>query len=158
MKTNQSDETELVISNDKSLLDPALIHRFLSERSYWAKGVPRETVDRSIEHSLCFGIYRAGRQIGFARVITDGATFAWLADVFVIEEERGKGLSKRLVATVLRHPHLQGLRRFLLGTWDAHGLYAQFGFEPIKRPERFMEIYRPNVYTDSPTVIKQNEK
>jgi GNAT superfamily N-acetyltransferase len=151
------DETDLVISNDKTLLDRALIHRFLSEQSYWAKGVSREIVDRSIEHSLCFGIYRTGRQLGFARVITDSATFAWLADVFVLESERGNGLSKLLVAAVLRHPQLQGLRRFLLGTWDAQGLYAQFGFEPIKRPERFMEIYRPNLYTEPPTVLKQNE-
>jgi GNAT superfamily N-acetyltransferase len=158
MKTKQTDTAELVISNDKALLDRALIHRFLNERSYWAKGVPRETVDRSIDHSLCFGVYRAGRQVGFARVITDCATFAWLADVFVVEEERGKGLSKRLVAAVLEHPLLQGLRRFLLGTLDAHGLYSQFGFERIRQAERFMEIYRPNLYTEPPTVLKQNEK
>ena len=158
MKTNQTDEEDLVISNDKTLLDRTLIHRFLSERSYWAKGVPRETVDRSIEHSLCFGIYRKGRQVGFARVVTDCATFAWLADVFVVEDERGQGLSKRLMATVLKHPGLQGLRRFLLGTLDAHGLYAQFGFAPIKQVERFMEIHRPNPYTEPPIVLKQNEK
>ena len=146
MKTYEVREGDLVISDDKSLLDRALIHRFLSERSYWAKGVPREVVDRSIEHSLCFGIYHDGRQLGFARVVSDFATFAWLADVFVVEEQRGRGLSKRLVAAILAHPRLQGLRRFMLGTLDAHGLYAQFGFAPIKEVERFMEILRPNPY------------
>ena len=135
---------DVLISDDRTRLDRALIHRFLSERSYWAQNVSREIVDRSIDHSLCFGVYRAGQQLGFARAVTDFATFAWLADVFIIEEERGKGLSKKLVAAILAHPKLQGLRRFLLGTRDAHGLYAQFGFEPIKYPERFMDISKPN--------------
>jgi GNAT superfamily N-acetyltransferase len=146
MKTYEVREGDVMISDDKSLLDRALIHRFLSERSYWAKGVPRDVVDRSIEHSLCFGVYRAGRQLGFARVVSDFAVFAWLADVFIVEEERGRGLSKRLVAAILAHPQLQGLRRFMLGTLDAHGLYTQFGFGPIKEVERFMEIHRPNPY------------
>src|SRR5262249_43732869 len=141
MKAYEVNEAGIAISDDKSLLDRTLIHRFLSERSYWAKGVPRDVVDRSIEHSLCFGIYQAGRLIGFARVVSDFATFAWLADVFIVEEERGHGLSKRLVAAILAHPRLQGLRRFMLGTLDAHGLYAQFGFTPIKEVERFMEIH-----------------
>ncbi len=154
MNTGQIHEGGLLISNDKGLLDRALIHRFLSERSYWAKGIPRETVDRSIEHSLCFGIYHAGRQLGFARVVTDYATFAWLADVFVVEEERGKGLSKQLVAAVLHYPHLQGLRRFLLGTLDAHGLYSRFGFGPIKQVERFMEIHHHDPYTGQTTAVE----
>ena len=146
MKAYEVREGDIMISDDKSLLDRALIHRFLSERSYWAKDVPRVVVDRSIEHSLCFGIYHDGRQLGFARVVSDFTTFAWLADVFVVEEQRGRGLSKRLVAAVLAHPRLQGLRRFLLGTLDAHRLYSQFGFAPLKETERFMEIYRPNLY------------
>jgi len=98
-----------------------------------------EVVDRSIEHSLCFGIYKAGRQIGFARTVTDFATFAWLADVFIVEEERGSGCSKKLVAAIVAHPGLQSLRRIMLGTRDAHTLYARYGFAPIKYPERFME-------------------
>ena len=133
-------EADLLISDDPALLDRAFIHRFLSERSYWAQGVPREIVDRSIEHSLCFGVYRDGPQIGFARAVTDFATFAWLADVFVVEDIRGHGIGKRLVAAVLAHPRLQGLRRFQLGTRDAHVLYARFGFQPLAHPERFMEI------------------
>ena len=144
-------QDDVSISDDRTRLDRALIHRFLSERSYWAQGVPRELVDRSIDHSLCFGVYQTGRQIGFARVVTDFATFAWLADVFIVEEERGKGLSKKLVAAIQAHPQLQGLRRFLLGTRDAHGLYAQFRFEPIKYPDRFMEIAPPNPYQPSTT-------
>ncbi len=137
---------DLLISDDRALVDHALVHRFLSQRSYWAKGVPFEVVERSIDHSHCFGVYRAGRQVGFARVVTDFATFAWLADVFIVEEQRGQGLSKRLVAAILAHPRLQGLRRFLLGTLDAHGLYTRFGFAPLKDVERFLEIRRPNPY------------
>jgi GNAT superfamily N-acetyltransferase len=146
MNTYEIREGEILISDDKTLLDRVFIHRFLSERSYWAKNVPREIVDCTIEHSLCFGIYQAGRQVGFARVVTDCAAFAWLADVFIVEEQRGRGLGKRLLAAVLAHPQLQNLRRFLLGTMDAQGLYAQFGFRPLQQAERFMEIHRPNLY------------
>ncbi len=146
MNTYEITDGDVVISDDKRRLNHALIHRFLSEQSYWAKGVSVEVVERSIEHSLCFGIYQAGRQAGFARVVTDFATFAWLADVFIVEEHRGGGLGKKLVAAVLAHPRLQGLRRFLLGTWDAHKLYAQFGFAPLEYPERFMEIRLANSY------------
>ncbi len=135
-----------MVSTDKARLDCALIHEFLSRRSYWARGIPLETVNRSIEHSLCFGLYRTGRQAGFARVITDYATFAWLADVFVIESERSSGLGQKLVAAVVAHPQLQGLRRFMLATADAHGLYQRFGFTPLKQSERFMEIHEPNPY------------
>ena len=116
-------ECDLLIYDDRALLDRGLIHTFLSERSYWAPGVPREVVERSIENSLCFGVYRADRQLAFARVVTDYATFAWLADVFVVETARRDGLGKRLVAAVLAHPGLQGLRRFSLATKDAQGLY-----------------------------------
>ena len=146
MKPYEIREGDILISDDAALLDRAIIHRFLSKRSYWALGVPREVVERAIEYSLCFGIYKANRQAGFARVVTDCATFAWLADVFILEEQRGQGFSKRLVAAILAHPRLQGLRRFMLGTLDAHGLYAQFGFAPIKEVERFMEIHQPSVY------------
>jgi GNAT superfamily N-acetyltransferase len=146
MNTYEVRHDNILISDDRALLDRALIHRFLSERTYWAPGVPREIVERAIDHSLCFGVYRASAQIGFARAVTDFATFAWLADVFILEEERGQGLSKKLVAAIQAHPRLQGLRRFMLGTRDAHGLYAQFGSEPIKYPERFMEIAQTTPY------------
>ena len=146
MKPYEINDGGVLISDDKKLLDRALIHGFLSQHSYWAKGVPVEIVNRSIEHSLCLGIYQADRQIGFARVVTDFATFAWLADVFIVEEQRGFGVGKKLVAAVVAHPRLQALRRFMLGTADAHGLYRQFGFEPLKQVERFMEIHQPNPY------------
>jgi GNAT superfamily N-acetyltransferase len=150
MKPYAIREDDILISDDSALLNRALIHRFLSEHSYWAKDVPREVVERSIAHSLCFGVYKADHQVGFARVVTDCATFAWLADVFILEEHRGQGLSKRLVAAVLAHPRLQGLRRFMLGTLDAHGLYGRFGFVPLKEIERFMEIHWPNLYKGKP--------
>jgi GNAT superfamily N-acetyltransferase len=140
MNTYQIQEETLLISDDPARLNRALIHRFLSERSYWAPGVSLEMVNRSLDHSLCFGVYQAGEQVGFARVVTDFATFAWLADVFVVEGKRGQGIGKKLVAAVLGHPRLQGLRRFMLGTRDAFGLYARFGFQPLAYPERFMEI------------------
>jgi GNAT superfamily N-acetyltransferase len=128
------------ISTDKSLLDAALIHGFLSERSYWAQGRPLEIVRRSIEHSLCFGLYAGDGQIGFARVVTDYSTFAWLCDVFVLEGYRGRGLSKWLVETVVAHPGLAGVRRILLATRDAHGLYARYGgFVPLQRAEWWMQ-------------------
>ena len=146
MKPYEIRDTDLLISDDKTLLDRTLIHRFLSERSYWAQNVPREIVDRSIEHSLCFGVYRNDSQIGFARVVTDCATFGWLADVFVIESERKQGVGKKLVAAILSHPGLQQLRRFMLGTRDAFGLYSRFGFKPLAYPERFMEIRSENGY------------
>jgi len=146
MNVYEIQDGDLVISTNKSLLNRTLIHQFLSERSYWAKGMPLETMNRSIEHSLCFGVYQAGQQVGFARVVSDFATFAWLSDVFILESARSQGLGKKLVPAILAHPQLQGLRRFMLGTLDAHGLYAQFGFEPIKQVERFMEIYVPNPY------------
>src|SRR6185295_8740036 len=133
------------ISTDRARLNVDLIHEFLGG-SYWAKGITREIVERSIENSLCFGVYRAGEQVAFARVISDFATFAYLADVFVVPEQRGKGVSKLLLRTILAHPELQGLRRFLLATVDAHGLYAQFGFGALQHPERYMTIFHPNLY------------
>lgn len=123
-----------------------VIYEFLTN-CYWAKGIPRDVVARSIEHSLCFGIYHeAGEQIGFARVISDFATIAYLGDVFVLESHRGHGLSKWMMECILQHPALQGLRRWILLTRDAHGLYSQFGFTPLESAERYMELHRPDVY------------
>jgi GNAT superfamily N-acetyltransferase len=130
------------ISTDPSRLQPAAIHAYLT-RSYWSPGVPRDVVARAIANSLCFGVYLGEAQVGFARIVTDKASFAWLADVYVLEAHRGQGLSKRLVETILAHPDLQGLRRLLLATKDAHGLYAQFGFRPLAAPDRMMEIRIP---------------
>jgi N-acetylglutamate synthase-like GNAT family acetyltransferase len=129
------------ISTDPARFDIDLIHRFLSS-SYWASGRSREVVERSIHHSLCFGVYGDAGQVGFARVITDRAVFAYLADVFILPDYRGRGLSKTLMRTILAHPDLQGLMVFLLRTRDAQGLYAQFGFEPIAKPEELMGRYR----------------
>ena len=140
MKPYEITAGNIVISDDKTRLDISTIHAFLSGRSYWAKGVPIETVERSVRNSLCFGMFKAGRQIGFARVVTDFTTFGWLADVFILEEVRGGGLGKILVAAVVGHPELQGLRRFMLGTRDAHKLYEKYGFASLEFPERFMEI------------------
>ncbi|MBK7182269.1 MAG: GNAT family N-acetyltransferase [Bacteroidetes bacterium] len=125
------------VSTDPSKLDLKVIHGYLS-RSYWAEEIPFETVKRSVEHSLCFGVYAAGKQIGFARVISDYTTFAYLADVFILEEERGKGLSKFLMECILKHKELQGLRNFSLMTQDAHSLYVRYGFKNIPKPENFM--------------------
>lgn len=134
------------VSTDRARLDLALIHDFLSRRSYWAMGIPLEIVRRSIENSLCFGLYRNRAQVGFARVVTDQSTFAYLGDVFVLEDFRGRGLGKWLLERILHHPDLQGLRRIILGTQDAHGLYAQYGFRALTCPDRFMEIHRPGIY------------
>jgi GNAT superfamily N-acetyltransferase len=134
---------EYSISTERARLDVELIHEFLSESSYWAKGRPREVVARSIEHSLCFGVYLGERQVGFARVITDYATFAWIADVFVVEEFRGRGLARWLGEVMSAHPQLQGFRRWVLATKDAHELYRRMGFRELQRPERWMERRDP---------------
>jgi GNAT superfamily N-acetyltransferase len=137
---------EFAISTDPSLLDLDVIHNFLTN-CYWAQGIPREVVARSIEHALCFGIYDGqGAQVGFARVISDFATIAYVGDVFVLESHRGRGLSKWLMECITRHPALQNLRRWILTTRDAHELYAKSGFTPLKTPERYMERHQPNVY------------
>jgi GNAT superfamily N-acetyltransferase len=133
-----------VISTDRARLDLSMIHDFLTNSSYWAVGRKLETVQRSIEHSLSFGLYDDERQIGFARVVTDYATFAWLADVFVLEEARGLGLGTWLVEVILSHPELQGFRRWTLATKDAHEIYRKFGFSELKRPERWMERRDPD--------------
>ena len=135
-----------VVSTDRRRLDINVIHGFLTT-CYWAKGIPRETVARSLEHSLCFGVYDgSGAQVGFARVVSDFATVAYLGDVFVLETHRGRGLSKFMMESIMRHPALQGLRRWILLTRDAHGLYQQFGFTPLKSADRYMELHRPDVY------------
>lgn len=137
---------EYVISTDRARLDLDVIHGFLTN-CYWAKGIPRDVVARSIEHSLCFGIYDGtGRQVGFARVISDFTTIAYLGDVFVVEPRRGRGLSKWMMECIMQHPSLQDLRRWILLTRDAHRLYKKFGFTPLRSAERYMELHRPDVY------------
>jgi GNAT superfamily N-acetyltransferase len=133
------------VSADRERIDLDVVHGFLAE-CYWAEGVPRDVVARSIENSLCFGVYAEGKQVGFARVISDYATYAYIGDVFVLEPFRGRGLGKWLMECVMRHPRLQGLRRWSLVTRDAHGLYSQFGFGPLKKPQNYMELHRPDVY------------
>jgi GNAT superfamily N-acetyltransferase len=135
----------LAISTDRSRLDRKAIHEFLAG-SYRAKGIPRDVVDRSIDNALCFGLYDGARQVGFARVITDSATFAYLADVFVLESHRGRGLATWLMEAILAHPDLQGLRRWMLVTRDAHPLYRKLGFRELAHPERIMEMTFPNIY------------
>jgi N-acetylglutamate synthase-like GNAT family acetyltransferase len=139
-----------LISTDRSKLDVDVVHRFLA-RSYWAEGIPRQTVMRSIENSLCFGVYDNASQIGFARVISDFATYAYVADVFILEPYRERSLGKELMASIMAHPDLQGLRRWSLGTRDAQGLYAQFGFKPVvnTRARTVMEIVDPEIYSRS---------
>ncbi|HEY4652911.1 MAG TPA: GNAT family N-acetyltransferase [Cyclobacteriaceae bacterium] len=137
---------DYVFSSEKSRIDVGYVHRYLAERSYWAKGIPVDTVRASIANSLCVGIYKDGQQVGFGRLITDYATFGYLADVFVDEGHRGNGLSKKLVELILSYQPVKKLRRLMLGTVDAHGLYGRYGFTPLKHPERFMEIHRPDIY------------
>ncbi|WP_369933142.1 GNAT family N-acetyltransferase [Xanthomonas tesorieronis] len=140
----------LRISTDKQELDLPLIHRFLSEQAYWCLGIPLDTVRRAIAGSLCFGGYVEGAgQVAFARAISDGATFAYLADVFVLDAYRGRGYGKQLVAAIMAHPQLQGLRRFMLATSDAHALYARHGFAAPARPQSLMEIAHPDLYRTS---------
>ena len=139
---------EFSISTDRERLNLNVVHGFLTS-CYWAKGIPREVVARSIAHSLCFGIYEGGAQVGFARVVSDFATMAYLGDVFVLESHRGRGLSKWLLECIVQHPALLNLRRWILLTRDAHELYSQFGFAPLKAPERYMELHRPDVYETS---------
>jgi GNAT superfamily N-acetyltransferase len=143
---NEWRREDFLISTDKQLLDLSVIHGFLAG-SYWAAGIPLDLVERSIEHSLAFGLYQRENQIGFARVITDYATFAYLADVFILEDFRGRGLGEWLIEAVMSHPELQGLRRWMLLTRDAHGLYRKSGFTDLKRPASVMEKTDPAIYT-----------
>jgi GNAT superfamily N-acetyltransferase len=140
---------EYLVSTDRSRLDLAVIHGYLTT-SYWAAGIPLETVRRSIEGSLPFGLYHGDTQIGFARVITDYASFAYIGDVFVLEAHRGQGLARWLMEVIVAHPDLQGLRRWLLATRDAHGLYRKVGFSELAAPERWMERHLPGIYATAP--------
>jgi GNAT superfamily N-acetyltransferase len=132
-----------LISTDQNLLDFKMIYKYLSDDSYWAQGIPSKTLKKAIENSFCFGVYKQNVQVGLARVVTDKATFAYICDVFILPDHRGLGLSKWLIQTIMEHPELQGLRRWSLATADAHGLYRQFGFTQINRPERWMEKFKP---------------
>jgi len=136
---------EFSITTDKTKMDIPVIHSYITG-SYWAEGIPFETVAKAIEGSLCFGVFHGDKQVGVARVITDAATFAYLCDVFIDESYRGRGLGKWLMETILGHESLQGLRRFALTTKDAHGLYSQYGFAPLPIPERWMMIQDPDIY------------
>ncbi|HEX6226486.1 MAG TPA: GNAT family N-acetyltransferase [Chryseolinea sp.] len=138
---------EFCISTDKTKLNIDAIHQFLSTKAYWCLNIPKQTVQNAIQNSLCFGVYKDEEQIGFARIISDYATVAYLGDVFILEQYRGRGLSKWLVETVMTHPHLQGLRRWILLTADAHGLYRQFGWTEISDPGKWMQIHDKNVYS-----------
>jgi GNAT superfamily N-acetyltransferase len=134
------------ISTDPARLDVDAIHAFLTQ-SYWSPGIPRATVARAISNSLCFGVFWQGQQVGFARVVTDRTTFAYLCDVYVLETHRGHGLAKQLMDRVMKHPDLQGLRRMMLATRDAHGLYAQYGFTALGAPDRIMEVLKADIYS-----------
>jgi N-acetylglutamate synthase-like GNAT family acetyltransferase len=153
----QWQQGKYLISTDKSLLDITVIHPFINH-SYWAKNIPLETMKAAISGSMCFGVYLKGadesKQIGFARMITDKATFAYLADVFILPAHRGQGLSKGLIECILAHSELQGLRRILLATADAHGLYQQYGFSGVSKPESLMTIHDPNIYRQK--IVKDN--
>ena len=138
-------EGDILVSCARSKLDLDRIHAFLT-RSYWSEGVSRETLERGIDNSIPFGVFCYGEQAGFARVISDCASYAYLADVYIEEPFRGRGLSKLLMRAVMEHPELQRLRRWILGTRDAHGLYRQFGFTELQRPERWMEKAEPSLY------------
>lgn len=150
MKTYEYKKNNFFISTDRSKLNLKFIHDYLSNESYWAKNIPIETVKKSIEGSVCFGLYDEETQIGFARVITDNATFGYLADVFILQQYRGQELGKWMMQVIMKHPELQGFRRWMLATKDAHGLYAQFGFVPLDKPERIM---RYSLFDEYPTNV-----
>lgn len=150
LHTIEYHRNNFTISTARDLLDIQVIQEFLANESYWAQGIPSSVVEKCIENSLCFGVYdQEGKQVGFARVVTDCATYAYIADVFILEAHRGRGLSKWLMECIMAHPDLQGLRRWNLATRDAHELYARYGFTPLRFPERWMEILNPGVYLRS---------
>jgi GNAT superfamily N-acetyltransferase len=148
MSDIEHDRDGIRISSDSNVMDVDAIHAYLT-RSYWAEGISRALVAKAVDSSLCFGLFEGERQIGFARVITDRATFAYLSDVYVLEDYRCRGLGKWLMEAVVAHPELQGLRRFLLATRDAHGLYSKLAFTPLTHPQYFMEINHPGLYLQS---------
>lgn len=141
---------EFIISTDKSRLDIEMIHRFLSNDAYWSKNIPKSVVERSIGNAFCFGVYLGNQQVGFAKVITDYATIAYLGDVFILPEWRGRGLSVWLMETIMGHPELQGLRRWILLTSDAHRLYEKFGWKQIEDPTKWMDLHDKKVYQKIP--------
>ena len=138
-----------LISTDPDLLDIDVVHNYLSQQSYWSRDIPRATVEKSIMESLCFGLYLGTGQIGFGRVVSDYATVAYLGDIFIVERYRRRGLSKWLMECIKSHPSLQGLRRWILATRDAHGLYERFGYTPLKSPGNFMELHQPDIYKNN---------
>lgn len=142
------------ITTDKEQLQPEAIHKWLSEESYWSKNIPYELVKRAFDHSYCIGILKDGMQIGYGRLITDYTTFAYLADVYVEEQHRGQGLSRKMMEVLMEQAWVQGLRKVMLATLDAHGLYAKFGFTPMVISERYMEISRPIIYGDMQNACK----
>ena len=142
-------QNNLIVTTDPGRQDVDAIHAFLTH-AYWCEGIPRETVERAVKHSLCFGLFDDAAQVGLARVVTDSATFAYLCDVYVLESHRGHGLGKWLVECVMAHPQLQGLRRFNLATRDAHQLYARFGFQPLREPATQLERHKPDIYKTTP--------
>ena len=146
-------ENGFIFSDDSNLVDITAVHHYLSTQSYWAKSIPLEIVQKSIANSLCFGVYKDDKQAGFARWVTDRATFAYLCDVYIEEQFRGLGLSKKLMSLMMFHPDLQGLRTYCLATLDAHGLYAQFGFKPVGAPEKLMEIRIQDIYVNGKNKI-----
>ncbi len=139
-------ESTYLISDDKKLIDLESVHRFLSNDSYWCLGIPLETVAKSIENSLCIAVYQNKSLVGFSRIVSDYSTFAYLCDVFVLQEYRGKGISKSMIKFIMQHPYLQDLRRWMLMTKDAHLLYKQFGWNELSNPEKAMEISKLNIY------------
>jgi len=150
MSHREWERDDYVLSTDPARLDREALYRYLSEASYWAERIPRDVFERSVDHALCFGLYAPDRsQAGFARIISDRATVAYLGDVFVLEPHRGRGLSKWMMDCIIAHPDLQGLRRWILLTRDAHGLYQQFGFTPLAKPDRWMERWAPDLYKRS---------
>jgi GNAT superfamily N-acetyltransferase len=141
---------DYLVSSDPEKLDLPFIQHWLANESYWAKDIPFKILERSVQNSFCFGVYhRSGQQVGFGRVITDYTTFAWITDVFIVDEHRGKGLSRLLMASILEHPEMRVVRRWLLGTDLAHGLYRKLGFEDLDHPENFLTRHRSNMYQDS---------
>ncbi|MEO4004741.1 GNAT family N-acetyltransferase [Flavobacterium sp. CAU 1735] len=149
MKIITQTKGAFTISTDKSKLDIAVIHHYLSQESYWSKDIPVARIQKSIENALCFGIFHGDQQVGYAKVISDFSTMAYLGDVFVLEAYRGQGLSKWLMETIMSHPELQDLRRWILLTADAHELYQKYGWKPIASPEKWMEIHRPDIFKNS---------
>lgn len=146
MKTYTRTVGVFTITTDKSKLDINVIHRYLSGESYWSKNIPIERIQKSIENALCFGVYHNDQQIGYAKVVSDFSTMAYLGDVFILETYRGQGLSKQLMETIMSHPELQNLRRWILLTADAHELYKKYGWQPIASPEKWMEIHQPDIF------------